>query len=96
MCKSKIWLDISNGTYGNSSDIVVIDPTNWSDEDFEDFEDMSDGNKRDYGALVQFLISKDSRAITPNEWVTQEVFSEIVGNSFEMDSGLGGGVPLEG
>ena len=44
-----LWLDTDTGTYGDAKTCVVIDVTNWSDEDISEWENMTDSERQGYG-----------------------------------------------
>ena len=41
----KIWIDIESGSYGNYENIVVVDISDWSNEELERFGELSDDER---------------------------------------------------
>lgn len=44
----KIWIDIESGTYGNYENIVVVDVSDWSNEEFVSLSEMSDDERSEF------------------------------------------------
>lgn len=42
----------SDGTYGNASDLAVIDTSNWKESDWERVEDCSDNDRQDIADII--------------------------------------------
>jgi hypothetical protein len=57
-----LWLDTDTGTFGDARTLVLIDTTEWSAEDNDAWECMTDSERSRYGELV-----KENKAMTiPN------------------------------
>ena len=57
-----LWLDTDTGTFGDARTLVLIDTTEWSEEDNSAWECMTDAERGSYGELV-----KENKAMTiPN------------------------------
>ena len=50
---NRIWIDTDTGTYGSCEGLVILDTTDWSSEDDDAWEDMTDSERNDYGKLVR-------------------------------------------
>jgi hypothetical protein len=46
---NRLWLDTNTGTYGDAATLVVIDTTEWSQEDCDSWECMTDSERNRYG-----------------------------------------------
>ena len=45
----QLWLDTDTGTFGNAATLVMIDTTDWTQEDCDTWECMTDSERNDYG-----------------------------------------------
>jgi hypothetical protein len=59
-----LWLDTDTGTFGDARTLVLIDTTEWSAEDNDAWECMTDSERNWYGELV-----KENRAMTTPNYV---------------------------
>ena len=72
-----LWLDTDTGTYGDAKTCVVIDVTNWGDEDISEWETMTDSEREGYGidyleALKAYGYSPDLKLpATPSEYMRE-------------------------
>lgn len=41
-----------DGTYGDASDVAIIDTANWTDKDWERVEECSDNDRRDIASII--------------------------------------------
>ena len=71
-----LWVDKDSGTYGaNADNIMVINTAEWSDEDWETFDQASDNDRIAYAIYVQDMSGtiQDSNPHyimdTPNTWI---------------------------
>ena len=46
---NRLWLDTDTGTYGDANTLVVIDTTDWTQEDCDTWETMTDSERNHYG-----------------------------------------------
>ena len=63
-----LWLDTDTGTYGDAKRLVVIDVTNWSDEDISEWETMTDSERKGYGIDV---VAANEQTATPTEYMRE-------------------------
>ncbi len=50
---NRLWLDIDTGTYGDGATLVVIDTTDWTQEDCDTWETMTDRERNTYGQAIK-------------------------------------------
>ena len=58
-----IWLDTDSGTYGDAKRLVVIDVSQWGDDDEQVWHDMTDSERSGYG--IDYLEALRSYGYTP-------------------------------
>ena len=58
-----IWLDTDSGTYGDAKRLVVIDVSQWGDDDEQVWHDMTDSERSGYG--IDYLDALRSYGYTP-------------------------------
>ena len=58
-----IWLDTDSGTYGNAKRLVIIDVSQWGDDDEQVWHDMTDSERSGYG--IDYLEALRSYGYTP-------------------------------
>ena len=46
-----------DGTYGDATDVAVIDTTNWTESDWERVEECSDSDRRDIAVIFDMYRS---------------------------------------
>ena len=72
-----LWLDTETGTYGDAKRLVIIDVSQWSDDDEQVWHDMTDSEREgygiDYGAIHRaYGYSPHSRLpATPSEYMRE-------------------------
>ena len=47
--ETTIWLDTDTGTYGGTAGLLIIRTTEWSNDDHDAFECMTDSERNEYG-----------------------------------------------
>lgn len=60
----KVWIDTETGTFGGCHALVVIDTSEWTDEDVDAFDDMSDTQRNRYA--IQY---GENQGVGPAAWV---------------------------
>jgi len=50
---NRIWVDTDTGTYGSCEGLVVLDTTEWSSDDDDAWECMTDSERNEYGLEYQ-------------------------------------------
>lgn len=68
---NRLWLDTDTGTYGDAVTLVVIDTTDWTQEDCDAWETMTDSERNEYANDSQ---QPNEETITPSMW--QELSSQ--------------------
>jgi hypothetical protein len=63
----KLWVDTDTGTYGDCSSLVVVDTVDWTSEDCEEWEDMTDRERSRY--CYQY---GDNQNVGPAEWLESQ------------------------
>ena len=58
-----LWLDTDSGTYGDAKRLVVIDVSQWGDDDEQVWHDMTDSERSGYG--IDYLEALRSYGYTP-------------------------------
>jgi hypothetical protein len=58
-----IWLDTDTGTYGDAKRLVIIDVSNWSDDDEQLWHDMTDSERSGYG--IDYYEAQQAYGYTP-------------------------------
>ena len=46
---NRLWLDTDTGTFGDAATLVVIDTTDWTQDDCDAWETMTDSERNSYG-----------------------------------------------
>jgi hypothetical protein len=59
-----LWLDTDSGTYGDAKRLVVIDVSQWGDDDEQVWHDMTDSERSGYG--IDYLDALRSYGYTPS------------------------------
>ena len=68
---NRLWLDTDTGTYGDGATLVVIDTTEWSQQDCDTWETMTDSERNDYGIAIKNCDGRSPNQTfptTPTEW----------------------------
>ena len=66
----RIWVDVSTGTYGNEDDLVFVDVSDWTNEEFEAFGNQTDNDRSWYAyeiALMRDLSNSHVQDINKGE-----------------------------
>jgi hypothetical protein len=50
---NRLWLDTDTGTFGDAATLVVIDTTDWTQDDCDTWENMTDSERNDYGIAIK-------------------------------------------
>jgi len=72
-----IWLDTDTGTYGDAKRLVVIDVSQWNDDDEQVWHDMTDSERNGYGIYYaewshSYGTTPDlAQALTPSEYMRE-------------------------
>ena len=72
-----IWIDTDTGTYGDAKRLVIIDVSQWTDDDISVWETMLDSERNGYGidyleALRAYGYSPDLKMpATPSEYMRE-------------------------
>ena len=45
---NRLWLDTDTGTYGDAATLVIIDTTDWTQDDCDAWETMTDSERNEY------------------------------------------------
>lgn len=48
----KIWIDIESGTYGNFDNLVFLDVSDWNNNEFDSFAEMSDSDRSEFASDI--------------------------------------------
>jgi hypothetical protein len=46
----KIWIDIESGTYGNAENLVMLEVTDWNNDEFDRLAEMSDDERSEFAS----------------------------------------------
>jgi len=63
-----IWLDTDSGTYGDAKQLVVIDVSQWGDDDEQVWHDMTDSERSGYGLDIRHA---NEQTATPTEYLKE-------------------------
>ena len=63
-----IWLDTDSGTYGDAKRLVIIDVSQWSDDDEQVWHDMTDSERNGYGLDIRHA---NEQTATPTEYLKE-------------------------
>ena len=63
-----IWLDTDSGTYGDAKQLVVIDVSQWGDDDEQVWHDMTDSERSGYGLDIRHA---NEQTATPSEYMRE-------------------------
>lgn len=67
----QLWLDTDTGTFGNAATLVMIDTTDWTQEDCDAWECMTDSERNQY---ADDNGQSNETTLTPYAW--QELSSQ--------------------
>ena len=68
---NRLWLDTDTGTYGDPSGLVIIDTTDWTQEDCDIWENMTDSERNDYGMCIKHYDGRNPNQTfptSPTQW----------------------------
>jgi hypothetical protein len=63
-----LWIDVDNGTYGDANRLVIIDVSEWSDDEIVVWETMTDSERQAYG---QDIRDANEQTATPTEYLAE-------------------------
>ena len=63
-----IWLDTDSGTYGDAKRLVVIDVSQWGDDEIGVWETMTDSERNGYGIDI---VAANEQTATPSEYMRE-------------------------
>lgn len=64
---NRLWLDTATGTYGDGATLVVIDTTDWEQEDCDTWETMTDRERNTYGHAIKDYDGRHPNQTFPNK-----------------------------
>ena len=65
-----LWLDTDTGTYGDAKRLVIIDVSQWGDDEIGVWETMTDSERSGYGIDIVGLRTTSPPA-TPSEYMRE-------------------------
>ena len=63
-----IWLDTDSGTYGDAKRLVIIDVSQWGDDEIGVWETMTDSERNGYGIDI---VAANEQTATPSEYMRE-------------------------
>ena len=63
-----IWLDTDSGTYGDAKRLVIIDVSQWGDDEIDVWETMTDSERNGYGIDI---VAANEQTATPSEYMRE-------------------------
>lgn len=63
-----LWLDTDSGTYGDAKTCVIIDVSQWGDDDISEWENMTDSERQAYGEDIRHA---NEQTATPSEYMRE-------------------------
>tara|TARA_B100002019_G_scaffold73910_1_gene63855 strand:- start:11469 stop:11672 length:204 start_codon:yes stop_codon:yes gene_type:complete len=51
----RIWVDVSTGTYGSEDDLVFVDVSDWTNEEFVAFDNQTDNDRSWYAYEIALM-----------------------------------------
>ena len=63
---SALWLDTDTGTYGDAKRLVIIDVSQWGDDEIGVWETMTDSERSGYGIDI---VAANEQTATPSEYM---------------------------
>ena len=63
-----IWLDTDSGTYGDAKRLVIIDVSQWGDDEIGVWETMTDSERSGYGIDI---VAANEQTATPSEYMRE-------------------------
>ena len=63
-----LWLDTDSGTYGDAKRLVIIDVSQWGDDEIGVWETMTDSERSGYGIDI---VAANEQTATPSEYMRE-------------------------
>ena len=63
-----LWLDLDTGTYGDAKRLVIIDVSQWGDDEIGVWETMTDSERNGYGIDIG---AANEQTATPSEYMRE-------------------------
>ena len=63
-----LWVDVDNGTYGDANRLVIIDVSQWGDDEIGVWETMTDSERSGYGIDI---VAANEQTATPSEYMRE-------------------------
>jgi hypothetical protein len=63
-----LWIDTDTGTYGDAKRLVIIDVSEWSDDEIGVWETMTDSERQAYGLDIRHA---NEQTATPSEYMRE-------------------------
>ena len=63
-----LWLDTDSGTYGDAKRLVIIDVSQWGDDEIDVWETMTDSERSGYGIDI---VAANEQTATPSEYMRE-------------------------
>ena len=63
-----LWLDTDTGTYGDAKRLVIIDVSQWGDDEIGVWETMTDSERNGYGIDI---VAANEQTTTPSEYMRE-------------------------
>jgi len=63
-----LWIDTDTGTYGDAKRLVIIDVSEWGDDEIGVWETMTDSERQTYGLDIRYA---NEQTATPSEYMRE-------------------------
>ena len=63
-----LWIDTDTGTYGDAKRLVIIDVSQWGDDEIGVWETMTDSERNGYGIDI---VAANEQTATPSEYMRE-------------------------
>jgi hypothetical protein len=63
-----LYVDTGSGSFGSAKQLVLIDVTQWSDDDYDAWHEMTDCMRMAYG---EDMLRADGQMVTPTQYAEQ-------------------------
>ena len=63
-----LWIDTDTGTYGDAKRLVIIDVSEWGDDEIGVWETMTDSERNGYGIDI---VAANEQTATPSEYMRE-------------------------
>ena len=63
-----LWLDTDTGTYGDAKRLVIINVSQWGDDEIGVWETMTDSERNGYGIDI---VAANEQTATPSEYMRE-------------------------